>query len=132
LLIDLEGFSRINEAHGRAVGDSVLQQVGDLLRASLRERDWVARWGDDEFLLVLANNERQDVAGLTGRLQDQLRAVSVGNAGQLEVDVGFCAGAACFEPGMTVDEVVEKADEAKRYAKLNPDLSCFFASEVSA
>jgi diguanylate cyclase (GGDEF)-like protein len=132
LLIDLEGFSKINETHGRAVGDSLLQQVGDLLRASLRERDWVARWGDDEFLLVLANNERQDIAGLTGRLQDQLRAVVVGEADQLVFDVGFCAGAVCFEPGMTVDEVVEKADEAKRHAKLNPDLNCFVASQVSA
>jgi diguanylate cyclase (GGDEF)-like protein len=132
LLIDLEGFSKINATHGRAVGDSVLQQVGDLLRASLRERDWVARWGDDEFLLVLSNNDRQDVAGLAARLQDQLRALPVDEAGQLVLDIGFCAGAACFEPGMTVDEVVEKADEARCLAKQNPDIQCFVASEVSA
>jgi diguanylate cyclase (GGDEF)-like protein len=132
LLIDLEGFSQINESHGRAVGDRVLQQVGNLLRASLRERDWVARWGDDEFLLVLSNNDRQDVAGLTGRLQDQLQALPVDDGGELVLDVGFCAGAAYFEPGMSVAELVEKADEARCQAKLNPDIHCFVASEVSA
>jgi diguanylate cyclase (GGDEF)-like protein len=132
LFIDLEGFGKINETHGRAVGDRVLQHVGDLLTASLRERDWVARWGDDEFLLVLSNNDRQDVAGLTGRLRDQLKALPVDDAGTLVVDVGFCAGAAYLEPGMTADELVERADEARHHAKQNPDIHCFVASEVSA
>jgi diguanylate cyclase (GGDEF)-like protein len=132
LFIDLEGFSQINQVHGRAVGDRVLQQVGNLLRASLRERDWVARWGDDEFLLVLSNNDRQDVAGLTGRLRDQLRVLPIDDAGMLVLDVGFCAGAAYLEQGMTVDELVEKADEARRHAKRDPEIHCFVASEVSA
>jgi diguanylate cyclase (GGDEF)-like protein len=132
LFIDLEGFGKINETHGRAVGDRVLQHVGDLLTASLRERDWVARWGDDEFLLVLSNNDRQDVAGLTGRLRDQLKALPVDDAGTLVVDVGFCAGAAYLEPGMTADELVERADQARHHAKQNPDIHCFVASEVSA
>ena len=132
LFIDLEGFGTINETHGRAVGDRVLQHVGYLLSASLRERDWVARWGDDQFLLVLSNNDRQDVAGLTGRLRDQLKALPVDEAGSLVLDVGFCAGAAYLEAGMTVDELVEKADEARCLAKQNPDLHCFVASEVSA
>jgi diguanylate cyclase (GGDEF)-like protein len=132
LFIDLEGFGRINEAHGRAVGDRVLQQVGSLLRSSLRERDWVARWGDDEFLLVLSNNDRQDVAGLTARLRDQLAALPVDDAATLVLDIGFCAGAAYLEPGMSVDELVEKADQARCIAKQNPDIHCFVAGEVSA
>jgi diguanylate cyclase (GGDEF)-like protein len=132
LFIDLEGFGKINETHGRAIGDRVLQHVGDLLTASLRERDWVARWGDDEFLLVLSNNDRQDVAGLTGRLRDQLKALPVDDAGTLVVDVGFCAGAAYLEPGMTADELVERADEARHHAKQDPNIHCFVASEVSA
>jgi diguanylate cyclase (GGDEF)-like protein len=94
LFIDLEGFGRINETYGRAVGDRLLQHVGDLLSASLRERDWVARWGDDEFLLVLSNNDRQDVAGLTGRLRDQLNALPLDQACTQVKDVGFFAGAA--------------------------------------
>ena len=132
LFIDLEGFGLINERHGRAVGDRVLQKVGSLLRSGLRERDWVARWGDDEFLLVLANNDRQDVAGLTARLRDQLTGLPVDDAETLVLDVGFCAGAAYFEPGMTVDELVEKADQARYQAKRDPESHCFVAGEVSA
>lgn len=132
LFIDLEGFGNINKTHGRAVGDRVLQQVGSLLRASLRERDWVARWGADEFLLVLSNNDRQDVAGLTARLRDQLAALPVDAAGTLVLDVGFCAGAAYLEAGMTVDELIEKADQARRIAKQDPAIHCFVAGAVSA
>ena len=132
LFIDLEGFGRINETHGRAVGDRVLQQVGSLLRSSLRERDWVARWGDDEFLLVLSNNDRQDLAGLTARLRDQLAALVVDEAATLVLDIGFCAGAAYLEPGMSVEELVEKAVEACRLARQNPEIHCFVAGEVNA
>ena len=132
LFIDLEGFGRINDRHGRAVGDRVLQKVGLLLRSGLRERDWVARWGDDEFLLVLANNNRQDVAGLTARLRDQLRTLPVDDAGMLVLDVGFSAGAAYFEPGMTVAELLEKADLARHQAKRSAETHCFVAGEVSA
>ncbi len=132
LLIDLEGFGKINDTHGRAVGDRVLQQVGNLLRAGLRERDWVARWGDDEFLLVLSNNDRQDIAGVTARLRDQLQALPVDDAGTLVLKVGFCAGAAYLQPGMTVDELLEKADQARCHAKQNDDIHCFVASEVNA
>jgi len=131
LFIDLEGFGKINQSHGRAVGDRVLQHVGNLLTASLRERDWVARWGDDEFLLVLSNNDRQDIAGLTARLRDQLKALPIDEAGMLVLDVDFCAGAAYLEPGMTVDELVERADQARHHAKNDPELHCFVASEVS-
>jgi diguanylate cyclase (GGDEF)-like protein len=106
--------------------------VGGLLRASLRERDWVARWGDDEFLLVLSNNDRQDVSGLTGRLQEQLKALPLDDDGELVLDLGFSAGAAYFEAGMAVDELIEKADEARRHARQNPHIHCFVASEISA
>ena len=132
MIIRLDGFSRVGQVHGGAVGDSVLQKVGGLLRDSLRERDWVARWGDDEFLLVLANNDRQDIAGLSARLRRQLECLPLDENGELLLDVGFCAGAAYFESGMTVDEVIEKADEARRLAGKNPDIDCFVASEVSA
>jgi len=132
LLIDLEGFSKVNETHGNAVGDRVLRQVGSMLRASLRERDWVARWGDDEFLLVLSNNDRQDVSGLAGRLQEQLKALPVDDDGELVLDLGFNAGAAYFEAGMTVNELIEKTDEARCHAKQNPDIHCFVACEVGA
>jgi diguanylate cyclase (GGDEF)-like protein len=132
LLINLEGFSKVNETHGNTVGDNILRQVGGLLRASLRERDWVARWGDDEFLLVLSNNDRQDVSGLTGRLQEQLKALPLDDDGELVLDLGFSAGAAYFEAGMAVDELIEKADEARRHARQNPHIHCFVASEISA
>ena len=131
LFIDIDRFRRINAMYGRAVGDRVLQQVGCVLRASLRERDWVARWDEDEFLLVLANNDRQDVEALAERLREQLHALPVDEEGRLVVDVGFSAGAAYLLPGMSVEELVERADAAQVEAKKNPEMLCFVAGEVS-
>ena len=53
LLIDIDGFKRVNDSFGHAVGDRVLQQVGRTLQQSLRESDFVARWGGEEFLVLL-------------------------------------------------------------------------------
>lgn len=53
LLIDLDHFKSINDEHGHLAGDSVLEQVGEMLRANCREGDFAARFGGEEFLLIL-------------------------------------------------------------------------------
>jgi len=53
------------------------------------------------------------------------------DAGSLLLGVGFRARAAYLEPGMTADERVERADQARHHARQNPDTHCFVASEVS-
>jgi diguanylate cyclase (GGDEF)-like protein/PAS domain S-box-containing protein len=61
LLVDLDGFKAINDRLGHAAGDATLREVGRRLRASVRERDLVARVGGDEFVIVLT-----DVGGASG------------------------------------------------------------------
>ena len=53
VLADLDGFKDVNDAHGHAVGDEVLQAFADVLRETLRESDVAGRWGGEEFLLLL-------------------------------------------------------------------------------
>jgi diguanylate cyclase (GGDEF)-like protein/PAS domain S-box-containing protein len=64
LLVDLDGFKRINDAHGHSMGDAVLVSVADRLRAAARGDDTVARLGGDEFVLVLWGEDADAAAGL--------------------------------------------------------------------
>lgn len=58
-LIDVDHFKRVNDVHGHSVGDSVLQQIADVLVSSMRRTDIVARYGGEEFVIVMPNTARE-------------------------------------------------------------------------
>ena len=68
LLVDLDKFKPVNDNFGHQVGDGVLQRVADILKQNLRQTDVVARWGGDEFAILMINpDDRETIAGvLTG------------------------------------------------------------------
>src|ERR671911_2234168 len=52
-VVDVDGFKTINDTHGHQAGDVCIRHVADLIRRNVREDDWLARWGGDEFVLAL-------------------------------------------------------------------------------
>ncbi len=92
-LLDLDYFKSINDAHGHAAGDRVLEQLGRLLTGMVRSGDYVARWGGEEFLLVLRPQPRGSLARIGERLCDEIRGhafeLDPGELYRLSVSIGL-------------------------------------------
>jgi diguanylate cyclase (GGDEF)-like protein len=114
LLVDLDGFERVNSSMGHAVGDEVLVAVAECLRGCLRPVDTIARVGDDEFAILLPEVERlNEATDLAADLLDRLRAPFVIQGRDLLVSgsIGIAAG------GSGDRMVLRDADAALRQAK---------------
>ncbi|MES2017686.1 MAG: diguanylate cyclase [Pseudomonadota bacterium] len=95
IMLDLDHFKAINDLHGHAAGDLVLQQVSAALRHACRDADFVVRWGGEEFLIVARNADRSCADVLADNLRAAVRALRI-DAGhgaplQLTCSLGFAA-----------------------------------------
>lgn len=116
LFIDLDGFKNVNDQHGHAIGDSLLQLVASRIRNAIRGDDVLARYGGDEFT-VLLDLARIDDASIVGA--KLLRVVSESySIDDQRIIISASIGAA-FHPrdGQTVDDLVRAADVAMYRAK---------------
>ncbi len=84
LMVDLDEFKRVNDKEEHAVGDAVLQEVGNTLRDGLRDGDVLARYGGDEFCVLLPSTGREGARAVAERLRTSVRARGFGPEGRLQ------------------------------------------------
>lgn len=117
LAVDLDLFKLVNDNHGHAAGDAVLQQVAALMRRLTRQHDLVARSGGEEFMLLLPEAGADDALALAERLRAGLRAQPPQHQG-LQLSVTVSVGVSAILPGdASVDVVLARADGALYAAK---------------
>jgi diguanylate cyclase (GGDEF)-like protein/PAS domain S-box-containing protein len=131
LFLDLDGFKPINDQHGHAVGDRVLQAVARLVVAAIRASDTLARLGGDEFVVLvprlIGSEEELDV--LARRVREAVAAVAeeISEAAGLSVSIGI----ACTpQHGESVEQLMAAADAAMYRAKRNRDQPVQLAEPV--
>lgn len=116
VLIDLDGFKQVNDRHGHEAGDTVLQQVAARLSLHCRDTDLAARWGGEEFLVLLPGATLQRA----GRVAESLRAGMAAeplHCGTAWVRQHFSAGVAELIPGESIQDLIARADVALYSAK---------------
>lgn len=116
-LIDLDHFKRINDRHGHATGDRVLQTFASVARSCLREGDILARYGGEEFVLLLPSTDADQFSACCERLREAFANAQPLDvqlqAGQLSLSVGLTL----LNAGDDLDESLQRADEALYRAK---------------
>ena len=118
---DLDGFKNVNDTYGHLAGDQTLVAVADRIRLCLRESDTLARFGGDEFVMILSSlrgNEREVAISTTARIFDALKCpIDLDNASIL---VGASCGMAFFpDHANSPEELFDLADKALFQAKRN-------------
>jgi diguanylate cyclase (GGDEF)-like protein len=117
LWLDLDNFKHVNDTLGHLFGDQVLVQVADRIRAHVRGSDTAARFGGDEFLLLLQDaNDAALVDGVVRRLSAHLGQPYVlrGHTVSIRASIGVAGGIAVYE---SADEILRDADRAMYMAK---------------
>jgi diguanylate cyclase (GGDEF)-like protein len=116
LFIDLDGFKPVNDTYGHSIGDLVLEQVGQRLKAMSRGKDVVARVGGDEFLLLLSNVTTQEaIAHVADRL---IQGLSHPYAAEgREVMISCSVGIAMYPDGCSHAKLIARADAAMYASK---------------
>lgn len=113
LLLDLDGFKTINDHHGHADGDRVLQNVAATLRLAVRANDIVARYGGDEFVVVMPETDLGAARQVAERVVSSVRAVRHPLSDGSEGVVACSAGLALFPTdGRTANRLLRSADAA--------------------
>jgi diguanylate cyclase len=115
-LIDIDNFKKLNDSLGHTVGDEALKALAASVKQSLRPMDHVARFGGEEFVVLLPGTSRDDAQALLARLQRQLSASLFMHEGR-EVFVTFSAGVTALRTGEALDAALERADRALYEAK---------------
>jgi diguanylate cyclase (GGDEF)-like protein len=116
LIMDFDRFKQLNDTLGHEVGDRVLSEGANLMRHELRVQDKVARWGGEEFLILLPGTPIQGAKTLAEKIKDHLRenlTISIGSS------VSVTIGVAQFSEGDTFNTCFKRADKALYHGKHN-------------
>ncbi|MEO0003758.1 MAG: hypothetical protein RLZZ22_1450, partial [Pseudomonadota bacterium] len=115
-LLDIDNFKRLNDELGHNAGDEALKALAQTVSQALRPTDHVARFGGEEFVVLLPQTPVDDGQQILTRLQRSLAGGLFEHEGK-KVLVTFSAGVTCYRPTERIEEALERADQALYEAK---------------
>lgn len=118
LFLDLDDFKRVNDAHGHLVGSHVLMEMAAVILSSIRDTDAVARYGGDEFVIVLPDTQIELAGTVAGRIREKIAQHHFSGGRNLKLSLTASFGVAAFpEHASSPQQLIACADTAMYEAK---------------
>jgi diguanylate cyclase (GGDEF)-like protein len=123
LMIDLDFFKKINDEHGHIIGDKILLQFSSILSNALRAGDIAARWGGEEFIVLLPKTNKEQSVSSAKRLIEAVEQYTFESSIRLTISVGISQ----YKPNDNIESWIERSDIALYQAK-NEGRNCIKVS----
>jgi diguanylate cyclase (GGDEF)-like protein len=128
LMIDLDLFKLVNDDHGHAFGDTVLVQAAKTITAQLRNSDFLARFGGEEFTVLLPHSDRVSALDIAERIRESFETTQFGDENQKIQQTVSIGIAVMTDKTTTLDELIAIADSQLYQAKNNGRNRCSLPS----
>ncbi|MEN8257896.1 MAG: sensor domain-containing diguanylate cyclase [Thermodesulfobacteriota bacterium] len=115
VILDIDNFKSVNDTHGHLIGDEVLKEMTAITRETIRESDIFARWGGEEFSILLPETVLEGGATLAEKVRSCIRSHRFNKVGNLTCSFGVAE----FIPGEPKDTLISNADWALYHSKNN-------------
>jgi len=117
MLLNLDHFKILNDTYGSMIGDQALCLVAEQITQSVRAYDWAARWGGDEFLIVLPNTTVVSANEIANRIHKRIDNFTINIEGKEPLHVSTSIGVITTSIIAKIDDLIQAADEALNVAK---------------
>ena len=113
ILFDIDNFKEINDTYGHLAGDKVLKQLTAIIKENIRRSDIFARWGGDEFILVIENSTLEKTIKITEHLRQVIAKTIFEEVGHITCSFGISS----YQEGDTINKMMKRVDQAMYNAK---------------
>ena len=112
-MFDIDHFKKINDTYGHTTGDIVLKEIAQVVTETIRKYDIVARWGGEEFVILVPNSKAEETALMAEKIRETIEKYAFTEAGTVTCSFGVTE----YKDGDSIDSLVTRADEALYKAK---------------
>ena len=121
ILADIDHFKKVNDTHGHLIGDSVLKMLSKLLKEHIKGKDIAARFGGEEFIIVLPETPLKGAFILAEQIRMSLRTMkwTAKESGESIGAITIPLGVAQYQPDEAMESLIQRADNALYFAKEN-------------
>ncbi|MBF0526040.1 MAG: diguanylate cyclase [Deltaproteobacteria bacterium] len=116
LMFDVDNFKAINDKYGHLNGDQILKELCEVVKEHVREVDFFARFGGDEFVIVLPETSLQEGYTVAEKIRKMIFSIDF-QFGAASVPVTICLGVGCIKPDDEIGDAIGRADQAMLSAK---------------
>ncbi|WP_244970397.1 GGDEF domain-containing protein [Kosakonia radicincitans] len=115
IVMDVDDFKLINDLYGHAQGDTTLVMIVSHIRDCLRINDLLARWGGDEFIIVMPHTTKEEAVSVAMNIQLALTHINIDPAGTTKLTISY--GVVELEKGEEPDDFLKRGDQMLYLAK---------------